>query len=56
MFEVQVYTTESGQTVFKGWLRKLSDTRAQAAIIRRINRMQNGNFGDCKSCRDVCGN
>ena len=28
------------------------DTRARVAVLRRIERMKNGNFGDHKFCRD----
>jgi putative addiction module killer protein len=32
-------------------LTQLADTRAQAKIATRINRLAAGNFGDCKSLR-----
>ncbi|WP_208442288.1 type II toxin-antitoxin system RelE/ParE family toxin [Bartonella raoultii] len=34
------------------WLRKLRDVQAKAAIIRRLNRLEQGNFGDFKPLRD----
>jgi putative addiction module killer protein len=34
------------------WLAGLRDTRAKSAIIRRINRIELGNFGDHKQLRD----
>ena len=30
----------------------MRDTKAKGAILRRIDRMRNGNFGDCKPLRD----
>jgi putative addiction module killer protein len=35
--------------VFDEWLSELADTRAQAKIAVRINRLAAGNLGDCKS-------
>ena len=36
---------------FDDWLTQLADSRAQARIAVRINRLAAGNFGDCKSLR-----
>jgi len=52
MFELRIYSTTQGRAVFADWLRKLRDTKAKAAVIRRINRVEHGNFGDHKSCRE----
>jgi putative addiction module killer protein len=38
-----------GKDVFDEWLSELADTRAQAKIAVRINRLAAGNLGDCKS-------
>jgi putative addiction module killer protein len=35
--------------VFAKWLDSLKDVRAKARILVRIDRMQNGNFGDVSS-------
>ena len=35
--------------VFSKWLKKLKDIKAKVSIIRRVNRIKNGNFGDYKS-------
>ena len=35
--------------VFWKWLKKLKDIKAKVSIIRRVDRIKNGNFGDCKS-------
>ncbi len=34
---------------FSKWLRKLKDNIAKVAIVRRIERLEEGNFGDSKS-------
>ncbi|MGE0279550.1 MAG: type II toxin-antitoxin system RelE/ParE family toxin [Rhizobiaceae bacterium] len=42
MFEVR------RSTEFGNWLKSLRDVRAQARIESRIDRVENGNFGDAK--------
>ena len=34
---------------FVKWMKSLKDLRGKIAIVRRIERMSNGNFGDVKS-------
>lgn len=34
------------------WLGRLRDRKTQVALIRRVNRMEHGNFGDHRFCRD----
>ena len=34
--------------IFGNWLRRIRDPRAKAAIVSRIERIEGGNFGDCK--------
>ena len=38
--------------IFAKWLRKLKDRRARLIINTHLDRMANGNFGDCKSVGD----
>ena len=52
MFEVRHYLTPDGKDVFLDWLRKLRDVTARIAVDRRVNRIELGNFGDHKFCRD----
>ena len=52
MYEIRHYLTESERDVFMEWRRQLRDTKAKIAVDRRINRMESGNFGDHKFCRD----
>ena len=35
--------------IFSKWLKRLKDVRGKVAIIRRIDRMKLGNFGDHKA-------
>jgi len=34
---------------FSKWLRKLKDIKGKVAVLRRVDRMKLGNFGDYKS-------
>jgi putative component of toxin-antitoxin plasmid stabilization module len=45
-YEVEEYQTAEGKKPFSEWLSSLSDTRAQAKVLARINRASLGNFGD----------
>ena len=50
--EVRHYLTPSGKDVFDIWLTRLADSRTQAKIAARIDRLAAGNFGDCKPLRE----
>ena len=52
MYQVLTYVTPDGKDVYREWHRKLRDTRAKIAADRRILRLESGNFGDHKFCRD----
>ena len=52
MYEVRRYRTSDGKVVLSDWLRSLRDAKARITIDRRIIRMELGNFGDHKFCRD----
>lgn len=52
MIEIRHYVTIGERDVYLEWLRLVRDTRAKAAIMRRVNRVELGNFGDHKPCRD----
>lgn len=46
------YLTPTGRDPFQHWLDGLRDAGARTAILRRIDRVSAGNFGDHKSLRD----
>lgn len=46
---LKTYTTDDGKTPFKTWLASFKDKRIRARILQRLDRLQLGNFGDCKS-------
>jgi len=52
LMDIRHYATESGNDLFQDWLDALADLKARAAILRRVDRLVLGNFGDCKFCRD----
>lgn len=52
MFEIRHYVTKDQRDVYLEWLRQVRDTKAKTAVIRRVNRVELGNFGDHKPCRD----
>lgn len=46
---IVIYERKRGESAFLDWLVHLRDVKARAAIRARINRLELGNFGDCKS-------
>jgi putative addiction module killer protein len=52
VYEIRHYLTCSEEDLFMEWRRQIRDAKAAISIDRRINRMELGNFGDHKFCRD----
>ena len=52
MYEIRHYLTRDEKDVYLDWLRKQRDTMARIAVDRRVNRFEQGNFGDHRFCRD----
>ena len=52
MYEIRHYLTEDNKDVYLEWLKIQRDTVAKIAIVKRINRIELGNFGDHDFCRD----
>lgn len=52
MFEIKHYISDDGRDIFTEWRSKIKDHLAKIAIDRRIYRMELGNFGDHKPCRE----
>lgn len=52
-YRIEHYLTVDGQKdLYIDWLSHLRDDKAKVAIIRRVARIEQGNFGDHKFCRD----
>ncbi|MBD2496514.1 MULTISPECIES: type II toxin-antitoxin system RelE/ParE family toxin [Nostoc] len=49
---LKVYATEDGKEPYTEWLENLKDYTIRSRIIRRIERLKQGNYGDCKSVGD----
>jgi putative addiction module killer protein len=47
--EVLVYQTVNGREPFNEWLDTIKDTRTQDRIQTRLERLEDGNFGDCQT-------
>lgn len=50
--EIQIYRTPNGRQPFTEWLESTRDTNTQERIQARIERLEEGNFGDYKSVGD----
>ncbi|HEX4584296.1 MAG TPA: type II toxin-antitoxin system RelE/ParE family toxin [Burkholderiaceae bacterium] len=51
-FQIRRYRTAAGDEPFTEWMAELSDRQARARILARLERLELGNLGDCKSLRD----
>ncbi len=52
MNTILFYTDGKGNIPFDDWLAKMKDGKAKEAVDRRVRRMKEHNFGDCKPLRD----
>jgi putative addiction module killer protein len=48
--EIRHYVTRDGVDYFQNWLDRLKDIRARVAVLRRVDRVIAGNFGDHRFC------
>lgn len=52
-YRIEHYLTADGsKDLYSEWLRCLRDSKAKVAVIRRVARVEQGNFGDHSFCRD----
>ena len=52
MYTIRHYLTDAQRDVYIEWLKKVRDPLAKGQIVRRVNRLAEGNFGDHKFCRE----
>jgi putative addiction module killer protein len=52
MPRIEHYETPDGSDPIQEWLGKLRDKRARATVLRRLDRLAAGNFGDHFFCGD----
>jgi putative component of toxin-antitoxin plasmid stabilization module len=44
--EIAHYLTPTGEDPFQSWLDELAEVKARVAVLRRVDRVSAGNFGD----------
>jgi len=47
-YELKYYINDRSQVIFRDWLHSLRDRTARAKIRVRLDRVEDGNFGDCE--------
>jgi putative addiction module killer protein len=52
MYEIRHYLTAENKDPVLEWLKHLRDPIAKVQIVKRLNRLEQGNFGDHRFCRD----
>jgi putative addiction module killer protein len=52
-YQIEHYLTAGDhRDLYLDWLQRLRDRQTKVAVIRRVTRLESGNFGDHKFCRD----
>lgn len=46
---IQYYRNQNGRALFTEWLQSIRDPKTQNRILRRLDRLAQGNFGEYKS-------
>jgi putative addiction module killer protein len=49
MYELLRYQGKDGREPLTVWLHRLRDRQAYAHVLARLDRLENGNFGQCRS-------
>ena len=53
IYEIEHYLTPGEyKDLYVDWLKRLRDTQAKVVVARRVTRIEQGNFGDHKFCRE----
>jgi putative addiction module killer protein len=53
MYRIEHYLSAGEhKDLYIDWLQRLRDSQAKVAVVRRVTRVELGNFGDHKFCRD----
>ena len=47
--DIEIYETVSGKRPFEIWIKDIKEINTRAKILTRLDRLQLGNFGDCKT-------
>lgn len=47
--KIEVLIDKKGDSPFKNWLTTIKDQKIRQRILTRLDRLELGNFGDCKS-------
>ncbi|MHB8165158.1 MAG: type II toxin-antitoxin system RelE/ParE family toxin [Sulfuricella sp.] len=48
MNEIAHYLTPEGRDIYQEWLDSLADRHAKARVMTRVERLRQGNFGECR--------
>ena len=51
-YEIRHFVTSGGVDLFLEWFARIRDPVAKVQILKRVNRMEQGNFGDHVFCGD----
>lgn len=52
VFSIRHYLSAEGRNPFLEWFKKLRDPIAKGQLLKRLNRIEGGNFGHHKVCRE----
>lgn len=48
-YDIEIYSTENDKEPFNEWIESFKDKKTKVALLMRIQRLREGNFGDFKS-------
>jgi putative addiction module killer protein len=48
-YTIEIYQTDNGKRPFSQWLKDIKDQTTKAKVRLRLDRLEMGNFGQCKS-------